>query len=644
MCFEDDFLTLFRRGGGALCAESVAWRRLEKQFGPIYVSHQADKRIVEILYEKAQDPDAAFLMVLIGLPGTGKTLLLKELINGARHENFPDGCGYMIDAIMDAFEFRDVETIGLSNERRKKGDYPTNKRIVWVTTTVDDFVDISKEAEEYLVNLDKKLHSRMRRGESLIIFGNRGVLGDVKDQEADVIKGVYRTVKNRNRFKHFDFLRVPEDAEIFWIKQFGIKEPLFNLTSGLEGFGDYSRSLIKLACSYLHECMKKTGADDRCKICVVSTYQLYITKLEKMLENDEFLGRVHDLLFFLWLKHCDLYLTPRSLNLFWGYSLVNLWDFVEKRVRDYGDQQEVDSSLVYDAIFMSRIPSIRVPKEYSLTETEVHSFRDEKFESDILYKYRTTKMDQYSRRRERLRFFFEEDTQYSRLIGHGVLQEFMNTNLLISKMGQILKRLALERVVFFIGHRDETVYSELWDLERVLFAPIVELVEKGENGKIKQRLLAMIFDENLGHDISYLGFKEVKDDVRFFELREKVLELDIKVKGKSLKLLPRFYININDYMVLRELLLETGEPDLSLYISTKKKIDSFIRDVNGIVNYPIKTLLHDYLVQRGEQNNKFGLYVRTLEHGKNCDVEIKERKMLIHFDGEEYSINVGGRR
>jgi len=631
-------LRWFMRGGGALCAESEAWGKLEKIFGRIYVPHPADKEILTVLSEKANDPKLGFLLVLIGMPGSGKTLLLKEFIDGLSYGHFSDDCKPMIDNITNAFEFRDVAEILPFAERKKKGDYPTKKRVVWVTTAIDDFVDTSVEAKESLRALERELNHGMGEGESLMIFGNRGILGDVINKDNPVVRPLCRIVERRNR--RFEFMRIPKEYNVFWIKQFGVEESLFDLTSGLEGFKQYSKALICLSEKCLRKCSRRES-HSKCQDCPAGTFLKYISELKEMLEDNNFIARVHDLLFFLWLRHYDLYLTPRSLNLFWGYCLYNLWKMIEET---YGDNGGVtDKSLIYDAVYLSRLPSIRGPDEYQLSEAKVHMYRDEKFESELLSLYEISLLNKDRRRRERLKLFFSaENIHYKEMIDGGALQEYLDSERLLSKMGQILLKLALMRPMPIGGKKLSETVRRSWSPEKLLFGPITELVEKSKrHGPKARRLPAIIYDDRLLRDITYHGFRIIPDNVRYLEMREKILELDAKVRGRSLREPPRLNLNLRDYEVLRDFASKIREPDLYLSPGLRRKVRAFIRKLDGIADYLVAPLMCNYLQERSRRNDEVGLYLHSLKHGRDCEVKIEKEKMLVIVNAENYKIDIG---
>lgn len=634
----------FMRGGGALCAESEAWGKLEENFGRTYVPHPADEEILRALSEKAVALNSGFMLVLIGMPGSGKTLLLKEFIEGLKYDHFLSSCKPMVDNIMHAFEFRDAATILPFEERKKSGDYPTQKRVVWVTTTIDDFVDTNVEAKESLRDLEGKLNYGMGKGESLLIFGNRGILGDVVNKDDPVIHSIYRIVEARNQHQRFEFIRVPKESNVFWIKQFGIEEPLFDLTNGLNGFKQYSKALISLSENCLRKCPQDSKSHPKCHDCPADIFLTYVVQLKEMLEDSSFTARVHDLLFFLWLRHCDLYLTPRALNLFWGYCLYNLWTLIEQK-KESCKKGAIDKSLIYDALYSSRLPSIRGPEEYPLSEAKVHKYRNEKFELEVLGRYESSLLSKDDRRRERLKLFFSVDNiHYRNMIDDGALEEYLDSEgLLLSKMGQVLSKLVLMRPFLVANRKLSETVSQSWNSEKLLFGPIIELVgEKPPTSSEKApRLFVLMFDSTLIRDITYHGFRLTEDKVRYLEMREKILELDAKVRDRFPETPPCFNLGLQDYEVLRDFASKIREPDLSIYSGLRLKVRAFLRNLDGMVNYLVSPLLHDYLIDRSRRNNEVGLSIYSLKHEKDCSIRIADKRMQVGVDAENYTINVG---
>lgn len=627
------------RGGGALCAESEAWGRLEKSFGRVYVPHPADEEILSELNEKASDPDLGFVLIVVGMPGVGKTLLLKDLIEGLSYHHFSDKCKSMINNITNAFEFRDVAEILPFDERKRKGDYPTKKRVVWVTTALDDFVDTSVEAQESLQALHRKMEHGLGKGESLIVFGNRGILGDVADKDAPVIRTLCHIVRGRAR-RRFKFVRIPKEYDVFWIKQFGIDEPLFNLTGGLEGFKQYSKALIRLSENFIRKCSKRGKADPKCQHCCAGIFLRYVSELNEMLEDRNFIARVHDLLFFLWLRHCDLYLTPRCLNLFWGYCLFNLWKLVEEEHDP--NRKAIDKSLIYDAVYSSRLPSIRGPEEYQLTEANIQKYRDEEFESGVLSRYERSCLNAKMRRRERLKLYFSpKNMHYKEMIDDGALDEYLDLERLRSKMGQILLKLVLMRPIPMKGGKLSEIITQNWSQIKLLFGTITELVEKKSKSHKARRLLVVMFDDRLFRDVTFRGFRITPDEIRYLEMRERILELDAKVRENPPERTPRFNLELRDYEILRDLTSKIREPDLISTPSLRRKVLAFVRSLNGMTDYLVAPLTHDYLKERSKRNDETGLWLYSLKHGRDCNVRIEQGEMRIGIDGETYAINIG---
>lgn len=638
-CFRNGFIRWFKRGGGALCAESEAWTWLEKNFGRMYVPHAADLDILQIIADKTRDPLAGFLLVLVGMPRSGKTQLLRELINGMSYEHFPDGCQGIISKISEKFEFRDIENLHSMEERKKSNDFPRDKRVIWVTTALDDFVDTSISSENALHSLEKRLHAGLGDGESVMIFGNRGILGDVKGINDPVIRQIVLIVASRNSKGTFEFIRVPRESNVFWIKQFGIEHQLFGLTSGLAGFTRYSLALVRLSHKCLDNCVKKAQSNSQCKSCTVEIFLKYILELEKMLQSPDFSNRVHDLLTFVWLKHCDVYLTPRSLNLFWGYFFHILWSTIEdERIVE----DDVDKSLIYDAIYLSKIPSMRGPDEYNLSESKLHEYRDEILETIILKNLPKSSLNVTRRRRERLVCYFS-NCNHKTMIQDSVLEEYMDDQRLLSIMRKGLLKLVLARPLIISRKKLNEKITQSWSPEKLLLGPLIELSEE-KNGKQKaRRLLVLIFDDDLYGDISFRGFQIVANDLRYLELREKTLELNLRIRNRRpAGRTPFFNLNLKDYQVIREFASETSEPILDPRSIFRREVQAFLRTLNGVADYSIAPLIHNSLVERARRNNETGLFVHSIKHEKDCIVKISANTLRLSVGEESYLLRIGG--
>lgn len=629
ICFKAQFLSFFTRGGGGLVSESDAWGKLEKLFGRIYVPHHADGCVIQELHKMAMDRDAVFLMVIVGIPGAGKTQLLKELIAGLNPTNFPPDFKNKIKAINDAFEFRDVGELKPGNRKQ------TSKRTVWVTSSIDKFLGPGIEAEAALKTLEEKLGRCLKKEgrESVIICGNVGALGDIKNERAKSIEGIFDFINVRNYFKA-KFIRVPSNKRFFWSKQFGIElDDPFQMSGGWESFQKYSIALIDLATKYLEKCVKNSNAA-KCKKCPAAQYLNYIKELKALLLKKDFIIRLHDLLQFLWLKHPDFFLTARTVNVLWGNTLAELWSLVKKT----GGTKELNQPLIYQALYKSRVPSTYNPREYSLEETEIHRFRDDDFETGLL-KQSLSVHDVDCRLRLRLKYFFETDEQYRSKIGSGGYQDFVGKEKLASTMTEIAEKLALMRVdESLIYSPEKSTFGATWRLEELLLsAKVIARKQKSELGRP-----LIILDQTLG--IISLGrpiFREVQDSSYYLAHREKILELNIKSEKKLAGKPPCLHIGLNDFIVLMSLISVIGQPDFSLYPSTELKINAFFNAIDDIVRYLIEPDLHKSILDRITRNDRYGLRIRTLEPVEDCDIQIENKKLKIKYKEEivyEYAL------
>jgi hypothetical protein len=322
-----------------------------------------------------------------------------------------------------------------------------------------------------------------------------------------------------------------------------------------------------------------------------------------------------------------LYLTPRAVSIFWGYALTELWGQVEERAKRGGANNKVDLSLIYNAIYKSKVPSTYKPAEYPLEETGIHRFRDHDFETKLLEHGAKVSVENANHRLcRRLEYFFEKDKQYRNKICAGAYYEFVDKQRLMSIMAEIAEKLAVMRISESLMYSPESVKGKTWSLEDLLLAARVE-----KKRTLKRSLI--IIDRNLS--VVSLGrpyFEEIQSNSHYLAHREKILRLKIE-PDKFKSVAPCLHLNINDFMILRNL-LSIECPDLALHPQTKLKINAFFNALNDIGVYYIKPRLYRCILERVEKNIVHGLQVLTLDPYGECDVEIVDGKLRIRCGGE----------
>lgn len=639
-CFKD-FLAWYRRSGGALVAESDVLKQIETDFGKIYVPHIADLEILSTIHKNISEE--AFIMEIIGVPGVGKTKLLRELVNGLNPEEFEPKYRDLIEEIVKKCEFLDVEN--LEHVSKRTPVTKSGKKKVWVTLNIDEFLNIT-QGENPLRELYEKLNTGLFKGESLIICGNIGVLENDKAREA--IENIRALMSLRNS-KEIKLVRFPLYESLYWTKEYGVNikkiygvvaDPSF-LVSGREGFQEYSSKLIALGYSILKRCLSIRTMQPNCEKCIGPIYLNYIWKLGEMLKDEDFVDRLHDLLQFMWLKYTDIYLVARTLNIFWGYSLTEMWKLIEKKGAD--SSGKADKSLIYKSIYSSKLPSIYSVKEYNLSDTNIHRLRDTSLEQSFLHPYGPLTSDPEFRLHMRLNYFFEKlgKSDYRGKIYSGTFEEYMEEAKLATCITDISKRLVLLRLdksLLYISENDERykeLFREPWGFEQLMFASKVTGIRYKNGRKIKVPL--MISHESVCNEVgieSGVAFEEIQSPSHYLTNREKVLRLKLKL-GKDVskdlqERAPSLRVSLPDYIALRKMARGIGRPDISLNKTTLVKVISFLNAVEGFVTHEIRPIIWKFLKKDINHGESSRILVRTLgPDTQRCSLKIKDNEVTV---------------
>lgn len=646
ICFRD-FMNWHRRSGGGLVAESDVSREIENRFGKFYVSHAADSEILTTLY--GMIGKEVFLLEIIGVPGVGKTKLLKELVEGLDPKCFEEKYQDCASKVKNAFKFLNVEKIG--SVRGKTISKSSSKALVWVTLNIDEFVSIGKGINP-LRDLLELLDKNLKKGESLIICGNVGVLEDKKARDA--IHEICKLIEWRNQ-REIKYVRFPPYESLYWTKEYGIHIERYgiegdpsSLLSGPKGFQDYSLRLAQLGLEILQNCLSNAHRRDQCKECIGSTYLDYLKRLSGLLKQEDFVDRLHDLMEYLWLKYPDIYLVARTINIFWGYTLTGLWNDLENRKSKH--EEKLDNSILYQALYLSKLPSIYDVSEYELFDTAIHRFRDSVFESEVLSSADLHSLKSASYRlRKRLLWFFErlKKSESREMIHGGVFEEYMNQDKLASCLTDIAKRLIFMRLddsLIYIPESDER-FKELnqdpWGFQELVLASKVIGVQK--EGRKTTKIPLLMFNESVLNDVSIqsgVAFEEIQRPAYYLTNREKIIALKLRlgsgiphnVKDKA----PRLHLNLMNYNSLRNLTKGLGRPDISLYRSTLVKVHSFLDEIEGFVTHVIRPLLWKYLRSDIKKGDMSRILIRTL--GPNtirCTAKIVGEHLIVEKEGVE---------
>ena len=642
LCYKD-FMVWHRRSGGALVAESEISKKIEEHFGKFYVPHLADLEILSTIWRYVDE--SAFLMEIVGVPGVGKTKFLKELTLGLCAEDFESNYETLIKNVSEAFEFLDVETLSSSQQKVQP---KSGKKKVWMTLNIDEFVS-TVPGKDPLGELYAKLNAGLYKGESLIICGNVGALES--DEAKQAISNIHKLMELRNQ-KPIKFIRFPLYKSLYWTKEYGINikkygvegDPCF-LVSGEEGFQRYSSKLVRLGCRILEECLSKGDKQSSCQNCIGSYYLDYLQKLEQLLEETDLPYRLHDLMQFLWLKNADVYLVARALNIFWGHALNELWKAIENDGKNA--TMQVDKSLIYASLYLSKLPSIYRVIEYYLSDTNIHRLRDKIFEQELLQASKDSCNGPYFRLRKRLEYFFEKTakSEYKEKIYGGVFDEYTDEGRLAACITEIAKRLVLIRLdksLLYVPEDDERskeLFMEPWGFAKILLA--TKVTAKSIDNSSKSRMPLMLFHESVLNDVdieSGVAFEEIQHPSHYLANREKIIRLKLRLgPGVSVDLrekAPSLHLGLMDYASLRELTKGTGKPDIALEESTQIKVSSFLDSIEGFVTHKIRPLLWKYLKKDVKTGDLSRILLRTLgPNTRRCSLKLEGEQIIVELEG-----------
>jgi len=618
-----DPVTFFVRGGPGLAAESEGWIGLEQENGPFYVSHEADEQILNCLERLARE-NKTFVMVIVGVPGVGKTLFLRYLLDGTLERvGLPRHLIKPFRYIRDVFEFRDARDIRATTENSKR------RRRVWVTLNLDEFVSVTAKSSVVLRDLRSNL-GKTPVQDSVIISGNIGVLGNCNDQDEESIKDICRI---KSKSPRFEFIRFPEDRNLLWIKQFGIIAPreigAFPSATGPQTFAEYMRRLVRLVIDALG------SPHDESHQNLVA----YLRLLDTCLSRYDFAVRLHDIMQLLWLRHPDLYLTPRALNQFFGVALQRLVSLARVSSKP---SEDVLAQVLYE----SSLPSIYQAADYGLEETELHRFRDLRLEKKIA-KQRLSQLNSYEGRlRLRLSEYFSRQ-ESRRMLGGGILDEFMDDEKLLDIVADFIDSIALMRIHKDLLFRKDAVVqlNPDWDFEKILLAPKIRIFSQEEESKPRRTMDFLIFDDR------YEGIRIARPPVRldretsagyaYLAKREKIIRLNLQFDGRPVPLAetPSLRMTLDDFRHLKDIHSATGTPDLSLSQSTSLRLNTFLAEIDGLVNVRVKPRIGEIIRERIDSNRLQGLMVLSLEDTTEPPkLDIKGRSLLITFRDTRFTL------
>lgn len=343
----------FERGGIGQVAESKNIFSKE-----VFLPHPRDIEFMRSLNEITEG--LPFMIVIVGIPGVGKTSLLLTLLRDKLPMTIKGNyeANSLWTDIRKKHSFRKFEPSIAGHKETKH-----SSRLVWLVPTVDKYYSPGTRT---LGRFALDIENLAKKGESIIIAGNVGVLGRARGIPKileDAKKVLYR--KNQKKLL---FIRVPEEG--LWIKEYG-GSPANSLDKDL--FRRFSFEFLNFALGHVTECynQSRSACEERLKC---ERFQDVIRNLISSVEqHNGFFEGVYDLICAIRLKHHDVYFTPRTLLAYWAYALDNIWVLLNRSDMN-------DETVLFRGVFGSRLPSnydYRRPA-YELHETGVDMFRSDK--------------------------------------------------------------------------------------------------------------------------------------------------------------------------------------------------------------------------------------------------------------------------
>lgn len=530
----------FERGGIGQVAESKNLFADE-----VFVPHPKDIQFMEDL-DSIKKEECPFIISLVGIPGVGKTCLLLTLVRDKLPISFQDYEERNLwKNVRDKFDFRILN----GKACKERAD-----NVVWLVPTVDRYYSPTPKT---LGSFDHDVENYIKKGDSLVIAGNVGVLGREKGFPSilERTRKVFRKKNDRNVLA----IRIPEKG--LWIKEYG--EDPSNKTD-IESFKIFSGEFLKFFLRHIKECFDSRESCQRSRPC--KRLQGVLGKCMKTIEENEiFLRRVYDLLCALRMNHHDIYLTPRTLLSFWAYSLDNLWDSCTK--------SDVDETDIFSGLYRSRLPSNYDYRRavYEVYETGVDICRSKEVD-DMLSRTCRDLDDVEIRSRKRLHIYFKSQVENpTRMIYSGVYSVFLDNNLSRQIINEAFKH--------FFKYRDDKFQKSDIDFENKWMAYTFSI--SGTRGR--KRVYGT--NKNAIEEMVYINLPLEVGPIDFETSRGREVRLRLRVQTPKKTSPPFFMVDMNVFWAF--LRLHQGfQVDLSIFPHISVKIEKFLSDIEEL-SFPL---------------------------------------------------------
>jgi hypothetical protein len=400
-CFLDRLANM-KRGGADLVAESESLFSKE-----VFVFHELDETLLQKILSFPLN--APFVIILIGIPGVGKTELLSSLIRDESMIPKSIKGNSLWKKVRDNFNFMNLSA-PLSSKRSE------TKKNVWLVPTVDEYYSTS--GQNRISALLKDISKLLAKGDSIVLAGNMGMFltkqGD-RDPCQKIIDVVGDRVGKNDLHQHVDSS---------WIKEYGGNPQDVDSNNRLS---EFSVGVLSFVDEHIKACSSSTICS-RKSVC--NQLLCSISNTIKQLSEKQFTERLCDVLYYIRLRHKDVYLTPRALLIFWADFCGNLLD-------DISSGKFVST---YDSLYRSTVISSLHAQSYSLEETGIDVYRSADTDKLLLNKYSNTLSNSEQRRSARLQIYFNGEITNTRfMINNGAYSDFIDQKKSIEVIKKVFK-------------------------------------------------------------------------------------------------------------------------------------------------------------------------------------------------------------
>jgi len=535
-----------KRGGTDLVAESESLFSKE-----VFVLHAQDELFLRKLIEIPSD--SPFLIMLIGIPGVGKTELLFMLIRDEKDVPKSVKENSLWKTARQMYNFMNL-SFPFSSKRDPK------KKNVWLVPTVDEFY--SPSSDQKMTGLLTDIGKYMKKDDSIILAGNQGMFitypGD-RDPRSK-IESVVASALGGKKFEKLIFEP--------WIKEYG-GEPQ-NADSN-KSFAEFAARTLNFAIEHLKECDKTDNTCSKKGICEMFQAKLFETF--QLTKNESFVEHLCDLVCSIRLRHRDVFLTPRALLIFWA-------DFCGNLIQDVSSGKP---ATVYESLFKSCLISSLYSQSYKLHETNLDVFRSQEVDEVLLQKYAESLNDNAKRRASRLRVYFEDEVKNpAKMIYEGAYLDFIDE----SKSSEILRRVFR----YFFVYADNRFQRKMVELEKmidngdwVLYTFLAECWKKTKKEYITNMVAIDDFVDK---------YKPVSvEPVDFKKKRARRVILNLKVHSDPQ---PHFDVDLETFMAFR-MLGQGFYLDFSLHPSLLAKIDIVLAESKDVFRLFLLKWFRDHM-------------------------------------------------